>query len=114
MLGCRGQRVRRRLRPAEDRVTLAPGAPLTLVALDIVCERTQGPVAVQAQRQVDGAWRAVEAPPPLADDGAGADECAADGEHAGTWSAPVAGSYRLRFWSPASGGDAEDLYVDVR
>ena len=80
----------------------------------VVCEQSQGPVALQAQRQVDGAWRAVESPPPLADDGGGADECAGDGEHAGTWSPPAAGSYRLRFWSPASGEDAEDLYVDVR
>jgi hypothetical protein len=120
---CKGQHVRRRVHPTEDHIpdNVSGGPPPTplklvkLVALDIVCETSQGPVSVEVQRQ-DGTTWSVIAQFSLNDDGKAPDEYEGDGEHTGTWQVPTLSNkvYKLRFWSDSPEDlSAEDLYVRV-
>jgi subtilisin family serine protease len=88
-LTCTNALVRQRLRPTQDEMVAAVGAPVTLAVLHINCAHPNGNVTVVVSPGGESVL--------LQDDGQGFDQVAGDGIYSGQWTPHVGGLYTLEF-----------------
>lgn len=99
-LSCTDSVVSARLRPLSSTLSVGPGSPIELSALNIDCGNPNGNVVVN----VSPGGETVT----LLDDGLDSDQVAGDGIYTATWTPQTAGTYTLTF----PGNDTVSVNVD--
>ena len=86
---CSNSSIQTRVQPVASTISASPGVPVVLASLNINCANPNGNVVVSVSPGSSSVT--------LLDNGASADQAAADGIYSGQWTPSAAGTYTLTF-----------------